>query len=436
MTQSPDVMVEARNLGKYHKLFARHGDRIKQMVAGQSRRYYQEFWALRHVDLELVRGEMLGVIGENGAGKSTLLQLICGTLNPSEGSVKVHGRLAAMLELGAGFNREFTGRENVLLNAAVLGLTQEQIAERFDDIAAFADIGRFMDLPVKVYSSGMYARLAFAICAHVDADILIVDEILGVGDAAFQQKCMRFLRQFCEHGTLLFVSHDSGVVAKLCQRALWLDKGEVRALGPAEEVCTRYLQSKTRAREAAFEATPAAALDEGPLIHDMRERVPNRIAVSPFDTNAPWHGHGGARIEDAGFFTPDGAPLSEVLGGQEVELRIAAKAERDLASPIMGFILRDRLGQTVLGDNSFYAYRDAPLQLAAGEDFAATFRFQFPYLARGVYTLALAVNEGTQADHIQLHWIEDGLLLQVMESPLRLGIVGIAAQDIAIEPAG
>ncbi len=213
-------------------------------------------------------------------------------------------------------------------------------------------------------------------------------------------------------------SHDSGLVAKLCQRALWLERGEVRGLGPAEEVCTRYLQSRTKAREAAYQNIPAAALDQGPLVHDVRENRVNRIAVSDFDGDAPWHGHGGAQIDDAGFYAADGARLTEICAGMEVELRIQGHATRELTRPILGFILRDRLGQTVLGDNSFYTYRDKPLQVPAGKSFTASFRFQFPYLALGVYTLAPSINEGTQAEHVQLHWIEDGLVLRVVESPV------------------
>jgi lipopolysaccharide transport system ATP-binding protein len=431
---SGEILVDVRGLGKLHKLYARHVDRVWQALAGKRRRYYQEFWALRHVDLQLKRGEMLGVIGENGAGKSTLLQLVCGTLHASEGDVLIHGRIAAMLELGAGFNPEFTGRENVEVNAAVMGLTPAQVAERFDSIAAFADIGQFMDLPVKLYSSGMYARLAFAICAHVDADVLIVDEILAVGDAAFQQKCLRFLREFCTHGALLFVSHDSGLVAKLCERALWLERGEVRGLGPAEEVCARYLQHKTRVHDAAYQdSTQLREADAAPL-RDLRPSRVNRIAISDFDSEAPWHGHGGAQVVDTGFYTPDGARLAEVRAGDDVELRIACRAERDVGQPIVGFMLRDHLGQTILGDNSYYAYRHAPLAVPAGKSFTAAFRFQFPYLALGNYTVAPSIIEGTQAQHVHLHWVEDALLLQVVESPLSLGIVGIAAQDIAIEP--
>src|SRR5690606_4084636 len=168
---------------------------------------------------------------------STLLQLLCGTLTPSGGEVIVKGRVAALLELGAGFNPEFTGRDNVYLNASILGLSRGEIDARFDDIAAFADIGEFIDQPVKTYSSGMYVRLAFAVIAHVDADVLIIDEALAVGDALFTQKCMRFLRRFCENGTLLFVSHDSAAVTSLCERAIWLEHGTVRAIGPARDIC-------------------------------------------------------------------------------------------------------------------------------------------------------------------------------------------------------
>lgn len=189
------------------------------------------------------KGETIGIIGRNGSGKSTLLQIICGTLTPSGGRVAINGRVAALLELGAGFNPEFTGRENVYMNAALLGLSKAQIEERLDAIFAFADIGGFVDQPVKTYSSGMYVRLAFAVIAHVDADVLVIDEALAVGDAFFTQKCMRFLRAFMERGTVLFVSHDTNAVVNLCTRVVWLDKGRVREIGPAKDVCDSYLEA-------------------------------------------------------------------------------------------------------------------------------------------------------------------------------------------------
>src|SRR5205823_5098551 len=259
-------------------------------------------WALQNVDLELRRGESLGVVGQNGAGKSTLLRILCGTLRPTTGTLRVERRVAALLELGAGFNPNFTGRENVWLYAAVLGLSRRDIADRFDAIAAFAGIGEFIDLPVKLYSSGMQARLAFAVSAHVDADILIVDEILSVGDAAFAQKCSAHLERFCKRGTLLFVSHSTGMVSKLCERALWLDHGTARELGPSGDVCAHYLAAMAEGESSQTGNATASSsqrwklLDPPPVIRDPRPRASNIVTLSPFNPEAPWHGGGGAQI--------------------------------------------------------------------------------------------------------------------------------------------
>src|SRR5438477_7832573 len=222
---SSEAVISARGLGKAYRIYRHPEDRLKELVL--RRRYHQDFWAVREVDLSVRAGETVGLIGRNGSGKSTLLQLICGTVRPTRGDFDVKGRIGALLELGAGFNPEFTGRENVWVNAAVLGLSDQAIAARFEAIAAFAGIGEYLDQPVKHYSSGMYARLAFAVCAHVDADILVVDEALSVGDAAFGQKCMRFIREFQKRGTVLLVSHDLPAVANVCSRVIRLDHGAV-----------------------------------------------------------------------------------------------------------------------------------------------------------------------------------------------------------------
>src|SRR5689334_3085286 len=235
---SSEEMITARGLSKAYRIYGRAEDRVKELLL--RRPYHQEFWAVRDVDLRVSRGETVGLIGRNGSGKSTLLQLICGTVRPTRGEVEVRGRVGALLELGAGFNPEFTGRENVWVNAAVLGMSDREIGSRFEAIAAFAGIGAYMDQPVKHYSSGMFARLAFSVVAHVDADVLVVDEALSVGDGAFQQKCMRHLYTTRQRCALVFVSHDLGVVSKLCDRVLWLERGAVRAAGPAREVCRHY----------------------------------------------------------------------------------------------------------------------------------------------------------------------------------------------------
>ncbi|MEW6251512.1 MAG: ABC transporter ATP-binding protein, partial [Planctomycetota bacterium] len=239
---SSEPAITARELGKAYRFYKRPFDRLKQMAWRGKRIYYEEFWALRHVDFDIYRGETIGIIGRNGAGKSTLLQLLCGTVTPTEGRHEVRGRIAALLELGAGFNPEFTGRDNVFVNAAILGLDEAQIRARFDDIAAFADIGDFMDHPVKTYSSGMYARLAFSVAVHVDPEILIVDEILAVGDQGFQRKCLERFYKIRDSGcTILFVSHDPYQVKSLCQRAIYLVGGQCAAYGPAADVIDRYI---------------------------------------------------------------------------------------------------------------------------------------------------------------------------------------------------
>ena len=220
-----DLVVTVENVSKRYLIYDRPQHRLWQGLFRGRRQFFRDFWALRGVSLAVRRGETVGIIGRNGSGKSTLLQLVCGTLEPTTGTVAVKGRLAALLELGSGFNPEFTGRENVYLNGAILGLDRAQIDARFEEIAAFADIGPFIDQPVKTYSSGMTVRLAFSVIAHVDADVLVIDEALSVGDAIFTQKCLRFLRRFQQHGAILFVSHDTSAVMNLCERALWLDQG-------------------------------------------------------------------------------------------------------------------------------------------------------------------------------------------------------------------
>ncbi len=244
-----DIAIRASHLSKCYHIYNTPHDRLKQFVAPRLQRltfqrpkqYFHEFWALNDVSFEIKKGETVGIIGRNGSGKSTLLQLICGTLTPTAGSVNVNGRVAALLELGSGFNPEFTGRENVYMNAAILGLSHEEVEERFDDIAAFADIGEFIEQPVKTYSSGMYVRLAFAVSVHTSPDILVVDEALSVGDFVFQNRCMQKIQALKQAGTsILFVSHDLSTVQIICDRVIWIKHGRVQGFGIPSAVCQDY----------------------------------------------------------------------------------------------------------------------------------------------------------------------------------------------------
>lgn len=246
---SSDVAIRVQNLSKCYQIYDTPGDRLKQFVVPRLRSlmgqvqqpYFTEFWALKDISFEVKKGETLGVIGRNGAGKSTLLQILCGTLTPSGGSVEIKGRVAALLELGAGFNPEFTGKENVYMNASVLGLCKEEIDTRFHSIVAFADIGEFINQPVKTYSSGMFVRLAFAVAIHVEPNILIVDEALSVGDLAFQNKCVLKIRELRDKGTtLLFVTHDLSTLQLICDRVAWLDCGQMVMMGDPVTVSQEY----------------------------------------------------------------------------------------------------------------------------------------------------------------------------------------------------
>lgn len=463
------VTIEVESLGKKYDIYAQPADRLKQMILpriGRALRqggktYFDEFWALRGVSFKVHQGETLGVIGRNGSGKSTLLQLICGTLHPTEGSVRTYGRIAALLELGAGFNPDFTGRENVQLSSLLYGITDVELRDRFESILAFAEIGEFIDQPVKTYSSGMYVRLAFAIAVHVDADTLLVDEALSVGDILFTQKCMRFLRDFQKRGTLIFVSHDTSAVTSMCTRAIWLDAGKLVMDGVAKEVVESYLARQhavdrsgsgeiVRLSENRKSGTTAAT--DGSKPADSRQEMPsdivdprlavlngsasrNLIEVFEFDPElaGPQFGAGAVHIKDVRLEDENGGSRKLMAGGEAVDLVIEATALRSVDAVIMGFHVKDRLGQQLFGDNTYLTYRQSPVHSDTGGKLRAHFRFRMPILPRGDYSIDVAVATGTQESHTQQHWVHDALTFKSTHSTLSHGLVGIPMHSVEIE---
>jgi lipopolysaccharide transport system ATP-binding protein len=466
---SNDLTISVEGLGKKYDIYAKPADRLKQMVLPRLGRtvgkhglsYYKEFWALRNVNFSVRRGETVGIIGRNGSGKSTLLQMICGTLHPTEGSIKTFGRIAALLELGAGFNPEFTGEENVYLSGLLYGIPEAELRLRFDSILAFADIGDFIRQPVKTYSSGMYVRLAFAIAAHVDADTLVIDEALSVGDVRFTQKCMRFLREFQKRGTLLFVSHDTTAVTNLCDRAIWLDRGRMMIDGATRSVVEQYLAEQHAAdRHSVGDAVairagaPGASTEEASgrgrtmakaggipvdaqdartrLLHDNAN---NKIQVFEFDPDSVGSefGAGAATITNVRIVDEEGADCQLLLGGEAVSLLIEAKASALLDAPIFGFYVKDRLGQRLFGDNTYLTYYEQPVKAHVGEKLQARFKFRMPVLPSGDYSIDVALASGSQDDHTQQHWIHDALTFTASESTMRHGLVGIPMHSIEIQ---
>lgn len=438
---SCEPVIQAHGLGKCYAMYARPWHRMVELLG--LGRHHRDFWALRGVSFTAQRGETVGIIGRNGSGKSTLLQLIAGTLLPSEGQVTVQGRVAALLELGSGFNPEFTGLENVYLNAMLHGLTRAQVKARLPRILAFADIGDFVHQPVRSYSSGMIMRLAFSVIAHVDADVLIVDEALAVGDAFFTQKCMRFLRAFQQTGTLLFVSHDTAAVNALCNRAVWLDAGEVVLQGPARTVSDAYLESFVAARETEVpRLSGAAAPPPAPIRRDVRHdlltrsQLRNDIHVPVFDPAAcAAFGEGSARLVDVALLDHRGRRLPCVVGGEEVVLEVVADALTDFTAPIVGFYLKDRLGQLLFGDNTYLSTREAPLSLREGERYVARFAFQMPRLQAGEYFFAIGLSRGTQEAHVVQAWAHEALPIRSDGQGLPVGIIGLPMAGIWLERA-
>ncbi len=441
---SSDFAIQVDHLSKCYQIYDKPSDRLKQTLMRGHKNYYREFWALKDISFNIKKGETVGIIGRNGSGKSTLLQMVCGTLNPSNGSIQTQGRIAALLELGSGFNPEFTGRENVYLNGTILGLTHEEIDQRFDAIEAFADIGAFIEQPVKTYSSGMMVRLAFAVIAHVDADILVIDEALAVGDAFFTQKCMRFLRNFMQTGTVLFVSHDTGSVRSLCTHAIWIEKGQIIRQGPPREVCEDYLEAFYEAQQGTSTTTrlkSSKPSDTPDVVHYKDQRsdlinasnLRNDLQVFEFDPDANAFGLGGASITAVKILDKQKAPLAWIVGGENVTLQIEVQVLEPLNSPIIGFYIKDRLGQALFGDNTYLSTLENPVECQPNQQLVAEFTFTMPRLAAGDYTITAAIANGTQEDHVQHHWIHDAVHFKSESTSITGGLIGIPMQIIALQ---
>lgn len=455
---SSEWAIRVENLGKSYQLYDLPRDRLKQFILPPLQRaigitqkeYYRAFWALKDVSFEVKRGEALAIMGNNGSGKSTLLQLICGTINASSGNIRTNGRVAALLELGTGFNPEFTGRENVYLNGAVLGLAKDEIDARFDAIAGFADIGEFINQPIKTYSSGMVVRLAFAVMANIDAAILLIDEALAVGDIHFSQKCMRYLQQFRRKGTLLLVSHNSNAIADLCDHAIWLDKGRVQAIGETMQVIEKYLAHRYGAplRKARGEAAsdrsalPYAAdrdARDGVAGYDMRMPFINRtnlrndLQLHDFAPDTRGFGHGGVRIVSARFLDSEGRTLSWVVGGERISIEVVAELQTQCSNLIIGFQFKNAYGQALFAQNTFLPGYSPAVGADPGEKARACFSFRMPILPMGTYAIDIAIADGMPPEAVQLLWLHEALVIESHASSAVSGLIGIPFEEIRLE---
>jgi lipopolysaccharide transport system ATP-binding protein len=414
--EAAELAVEVHGLGKRYEIYERPVDRLKQILWRGRRQFYREFWALRDVHLTLPRGEALAVVGRNGSGKSTLLQIIAGTLRPTEGRVAVRGRVHALLELGSGFNYEFTGRENVFLNGAILGLPHDEVAARFDDIASFADIGAFLDRPIKEYSTGMVVRLAFAVQVQLAPDILLVDEALAVGDEKFQRKCYARLEELQGQGvSVLLVTHSSEIVLKYCQRALLLEGGRVHGAGASKHIVDQY-HALLYADEQAYLRwlnREAGAPDDGAPAALTAAAAPAGPSVGSGDAPP------GARalIERVWLRDAAGAARDLFTTGDEVEIGFAVRVVQPLGALQAGIRIRTVEGVEVYGTSTRYLEKSLT-DVPAGAVCTATFRMRLG-LASGTYFISVAVAEPRPGmDMLYLDKRSDVLVARVQEYPL------------------
>lgn len=403
-------MLSALNVSKLYRIYNRPADRLKEAIIPFGRQRHEEFWALRDINVSIARGETLGIVGPNGSGKSTLLEILCGILEPTTGRVVRKGRVAALLELGAGFNPEFTGRENVYINGEIMGLSRAEIDRAIGSIEHFAEIGEFFDHPVKLYSSGMYVRLAFSTAIHVAPDILVVDEALAVGDAVFSSRCIRKFEELQRAGmTIVFVSHDLGLVKQICHRTVFLHHGRILEEGDPAHVINRYVGTVLERQKA--EPVPAG---DGP-------------AAPPMQFS---HRHGDRLAEIAGvdIFNSSGQPTRAVHGGEHLRVSLTTRFHQDLPEPMAGILIRTRTGLDVFGTNTKAEGAEiGPVR--AGDAVQIEFEFDC-WLTAQEYTLTVAVQHPDGHSH---DWLDDAIVFRVVETRRLAGVANLHPK-LAVRP--
>ncbi|KAA0677446.1 ABC transporter ATP-binding protein [Azospirillum brasilense] len=437
MSSGAIPVIEATGLGKVYHIYDRPELMLRQMLVGNRKTYYREFWALRDVDFSVHRGETVGFLGRNGAGKSTLLQLVCGTLTPSEGQVVVRGRISALLELGSGFNPELSGHDNVYIYGALLGLSRKDIDERYDRILGFADIGQFINLPVKTYSSGMMVRLAFAVAINVDPEILVVDEALAVGDARFSARCMTQIRRMQESGaSVLFVGHDTQAVTRLCSRAFVLHDGRLVRQGQPGEVASWYLALSSAdfdlARMSRFDQDPGLESSDEPAIDaapdDNEALIGAESASSMEGGNAPTdfklfrYGDGTAAITSCSIRNLKGQRIQQAVIGSKIVVEIAVAFHEERFEHLIGFYIKDRLNIEAIGINTHQEKFATPF-VKKGDTLMYSFEINID-LRPGFYSISPSIAYN-QTEGRWMDYIENATIFQVIDKDPGRTVFGV-----------
>ncbi|MBO9506225.1 ABC transporter ATP-binding protein [Thalassospira sp. A3_1] len=438
-TAKRPIVIQAQGLCKSYRKHNSTASRLVDFVnyflrRRRSPRFFKTSHVLSNVDLTVRKGYSLGIIGQNGGGKSTLLKMVASIISPTGGELQVNGRVASIIELGAGFNPEDTGLQNIKSYLTMYDIPYSAFAEKIDKIVEFSGLGDKVSAPVKTYSSGMTVRLAFAIIAHLDADILLVDEALAVGDAVFSQKCMRYIKAFKEHGTILFVSHDLNALQNLCDEVIWLHDGVVRQRGLARPVCEAYLEFTLSKDYPEFagrqETTPSS---ERSKMKELSLDVPGSTIKIGSEQQLD-RGFGGEEVEilDVSFRSTSGESCRVIAGGEAVELAISVRAKAKVMSPVLGFLVKNNRGVEIFGENTLHDLKTEPLHFEPFGQYEAVFRFVFPILPSGDYTVSVAVADGDFFQHQQLVWRHDVLVLRVASERFRYGLIGLSGTNVSV----
>jgi lipopolysaccharide transport system ATP-binding protein len=403
--------VEFQGVSKSYSIYDAPVGRLKELLTFNTLNCHRNFWALRDVSFQVKRGETFCIVGENGSGKSTLLQMVAGIMQPTTGDIAVNGRVSALLELGAGFNPEFSGRDNVYLNGSILGLTKRQIDARYKDIESFAEIGEFINQPVKTYSSGMVVRLAFAVAINVDPEVLLVDEALAVGDLYFRHRCMRKVHELRARGvTILFVSHAVADVKAIGDRAMWLDHGRVVEMGTPERVISKYLAA-TAAKDSTYRLHEVES--HTPPTRAAAVRAPEIVETIPNIDHR--HGNGKARIIGIAVLDENGLPLHMLQPASRILVRISARAQGRVLQPNVGFMLRNQLGIDFSGANTVReGYQIDPMQ--PDDIITVDFYLDLPELYPASFSFSPAIADGALEDYTMCDWIDNAVTLQMSRS--------------------
>jgi lipopolysaccharide transport system ATP-binding protein len=412
--------IKVHHLSKRYRIYDSRWQKLRDALGWGAKKYHREFWALEDITFDLEPGQTLGIIGQNGSGKSTLLQILAGIMFQTKGECVVNGKISALLELGSGFNPEFTGRENVFMNGAILGLDSRQMEKRFDAVTAFAEIGNFIDQPVRTYSSGMFMRLAFAVAVNVDPDILLVDEALAVGDLIFQHRCMHRMKNLRNSGkTIVLVTHDLDAVTKFCDRALLLDAGHILEDGKAEIVVQKYraLIFERERRNGNFE-NGGQTLKSNAIYSPLAE-MPIVRTIPNVDHR---FGNSDATVLGVELLDSNSNSTREIYGGKKAIIRISVQFNRDIEMPIIGYTLRDRMGIEISASNTSFVERYLP-PARQGQIMTSDFQVSFPFLSTGSYSISPAVAKGSILMHDMCDWIDNALVFTIQNRELVYGIV-------------